>query len=86
MASGQMPRIDMEKEISKFSERDQFFIKKVTEMNKTRAMNRFLIQHRNKWTAGLIVSCVLGICILVTWSRLVKSLYEIVLCSEWFIR
>ncbi|KAK2151713.1 hypothetical protein LSH36_353g00030 [Paralvinella palmiformis] len=61
MASGQMPRIDMDKEFNKFSPRDQHFIKKVTEMNKTRAMNRFLVQHRNKWTAALIISGVMGI-------------------------
>lgn len=60
-----MQTVDMSKEFDRLNASDQHFVRKLEQMNLTRAKDMKVMRSRNKLTGLLIGTGVLGVCILV---------------------
>lgn len=60
-----MQTVDMSKEFDRLNASDQHFVRKLEQMNFTRAKDMKVMRSRNKLTGLLIGTGVLGVCILV---------------------
>lgn len=76
-----MEKVNMDKEFTKLSEADKYFVRKLEQMNRDRAKDMKHLRRKNWFTALAIGTGVLSICILSE----VKDTYRQLVCQIYCI-